>query len=195
MVPSTLETWVNANDLGALGEQLAERRTVRAVEVEPSLVGDADPAQRRAGAPGELLPRHEVGVVLHLGDEDLVALTEVESRVLRLSCNGVREGVGHQVERLGGVLGEHHLLVRSPDEPRDLGPRALVGVGGLLAELVRSAVHGTVDLLAERALGVERTGIPLRGGTGVEVDQWLPVTHGARQDREAGPDRGPAPRR
>ena len=61
-------------DLGALGQQLAERRAVLAVQVEPTLVGDADPAQRGAGAPRQLLPRHEVGVVLHLGDEDLVAL-------------------------------------------------------------------------------------------------------------------------
>ena len=107
----------------------------------------------------------------------------------------LRERVGHEVERLGGVLGEHHLLVGSPDEPGDLGARTLVGVGGLLAELVGAAVHGAVDLLAERALGVERTGIPLRGGAGVEVDQRLPVAHGAGQDREAGPDPGQLPRR
>ena len=62
-----------------------------AVEVEPTLVGDPDPAQGGAGAAGELLPRHEVGVVLHLGDEDLVALTEVEPRVLGLARDGVRE--------------------------------------------------------------------------------------------------------
>ncbi len=106
-------------DLGALGEQVVEVR-----QVEPALVGDADPAQGRAGAARQLLPRHEVGVVLHLGDEDLVTLAQVEPRVLRLSCNGVREGVGDEVERLGGVLGEHHLLVGAADEAGDVVARA-----------------------------------------------------------------------
>jgi hypothetical protein len=56
------------DDLGALGDQRVE-----VVEVEPALVGDGEPAQRRADPLGQQLPRHDVGVVLHLGDDDLVA--------------------------------------------------------------------------------------------------------------------------
>ena len=43
------------------------------VEVDAAVVGDAVPAQRRAGAPGQLLPRDQVGVVLQLGGDDDVA--------------------------------------------------------------------------------------------------------------------------
>ena len=59
------------DDLGPLVEQLAE-----VGQVEAALVGDTEPAQRGAGAAAELLPRHQVGVVLHLGDDDLVAGAE-----------------------------------------------------------------------------------------------------------------------
>ena len=57
--------------LGALGEQAVE-----VGEVEPAVGRDRHPAQGRAGAPAGLLPRDEVGVVLHLGDEHLVAGAE-----------------------------------------------------------------------------------------------------------------------
>ena len=75
--------------------------------VQPAVVGDAEPAQRRAGALREQLPRHDVGVVLHLGDHDLVAGPEARTAGRRAGC---AEGVRHQVDRLGGVLGEHHLV-------------------------------------------------------------------------------------
>ena len=60
------------DDLGALGEQLVDVR-----EVEVAVVGQPEPAQRRAGALGEQLPRDDVGVVLHLGDDDLVARADL----------------------------------------------------------------------------------------------------------------------
>ena len=169
--------------LGALGEEAAE-----VDQVEPSLVGDRDPPQRRASAARELLPRHQVGVVLHLGDEDLVPLAELEPGGLGLSRNGVRERVGHEVERLGGVLGEHHLVGLTADEGGNPRTGPLVAVGGLLRELVRPTVNGRVGLLGVGPLGVEGLRDPVRRGTGVEVDQRLPVADGARQDREVRPD-------
>ena len=60
-------------DLGALGEQAVE-----VGEVEPPVGRDRHPAQGGAGAAAGLLPRDEVGVVLHLGDEHLVARAERE---------------------------------------------------------------------------------------------------------------------
>ena len=77
-------------------------------QVEAAVVGQREPAQRRAGALAEHLPRHEVGVVLHLGDDDLVARAEREPR----ARDGVAEGVGDEVVGLGGVLGEHDLVAR-----------------------------------------------------------------------------------
>ena len=67
-VPSTLETWVNANTLVRSVSRVS--RSVRSSR--PSGVTGT---QRRV-APvrlARLLPRDEVGVVLHLGDEHLVA--------------------------------------------------------------------------------------------------------------------------
>ncbi len=170
----------DGEDLGALGQQVVE-----AVQVERALTVDRDPAQRRPGAPGELLPRHEVGVVLHLGDEDLVTRAQHEAVVLRaLGRRGVGERVGDEVDRLGGVLGEDDLVGRRADERRDGRAGRLEVVGRLLGELVRPAVHRRVVLLVERPLGVEHRDRLVRRGPGVEIDEGTAVAHRARQDRE-----------
>ena len=151
IVPSTLDWCANATTF-------VRSRQLERVEVEPAVVGHAVPAQDRAGAPAQLLPRHEVGVVLQLGDDDLVAGLEREPRRLRAQRGAdrrVRERVGDEVDPLGGVLGEHHLVRVRPDERRDPRARRLVRVGGLLGELVRAAVHCRVVLLQERPLGVQ----------------------------------------
>ena len=75
------------------------------------------------------------------------------------------------------------------DEPGDDRPGGLVRVRGLLGEEVRATVHGGVVLLVELPLGVEHRHRLLRRGAGVEVDQRPPAAHGARQDREVGPQR------
>ena len=116
--------------------------------------------------------------------------------------DALRERVGDEVDPLGGVLGEHHLVRVGPDERRDPRAGRLVGVGGLLGELVRAAVHRGVVLLEERPLGVEHLPRPLGGRPRVEVDQGAAAADGPGQDREVGPDRrrcpaarGPGPAR
>src|SRR3954468_12443254 len=191
IVPRMLDCWVTATSL------------VRSLttlfgggEVQPPVVGEAEPAQGRPGALAQLLPRHEVAVVLHLGHHDLVALTHgVPAERVLLRRGGVGERVGHEVDALGGVAGEDDLaVVLGPDEAGDLGPGRLVEVGRLLGQLVRAAVHGGVVVLVEVPLGVEDGARLLRGRPGVEVDQLLPVAHGAGQNREVGPDRLGVPR-
>mmetsp|Transcript_74937 Transcript_74937/g.193395 ORF Transcript_74937/g.193395 Transcript_74937/m.193395 type:complete len:283 (-) Transcript_74937:553-1401(-) len=68
---------------------------------------------------GDHLPRHEVGVVLHDRDDDLITLTDV----------GATPGVGHHVDRLRSVPCEDDLVdvVRS-DEARYLLARGLEGL-------------------------------------------------------------------
>ena len=65
-------------------------------------------------------------------------------------CGAVGEGVGDEVDRLGGVAGEDDLGGPRPDEPRDGLAGRLVGVGALLGELVGAPVHGGVGALVER---------------------------------------------
>ena len=97
-------------------------------------------------------------MVLQLGDDDLVPRREREPRGFRAepgADRGVAEGVGDEVDALGGVLGEHHLVRVGRHERGDPRP------GGLLGELVRAAVHRGVVPLQERPLGVEHLPGPL----------------------------------
>ena len=94
---------------------------VELAEVEPPVVGQADPAQRRPGLRADLLPRHEVRVMLHLRDHDRVPGPQHEARVdgvrrERRLGRRVGEGVGAEVQALGGVLREHE--VRRPRRRR-----------------------------------------------------------------------------
>jgi hypothetical protein len=152
---------------------------------ETAVVGHAEPAERRAGALGQQLPRHDVGVVLHLRDDDLVAGADPEPLGLGARGGGVAQGVRDEVDALGDVLGEHHLgLVRSADEAGDLQPRALVRLGRLLAELVRRPVDVGVVPGVELLDRVDHLQRLLRGVGAVEVDQRTAVADAARQDRE-----------
>jgi hypothetical protein len=52
-------------------------------QVEPAVVGERDPAQDGARTGAGPLPRHEVRVVLHLRDDDLVAGPQRDSQADR----------------------------------------------------------------------------------------------------------------
>ena len=111
------------DQLGPLGDQVVDVR-----EVEPAVGRHAEPAQRRPGALAQQLPRHDVGVVLHLGDDDLVAGAEREPAAGPRRAR-VAHRVGDQVDRLGDVLGEHDLgRLGRADERGHLDPGALVGL-------------------------------------------------------------------
>jgi hypothetical protein len=145
------------DDLGAVGDH-----RVQIGEVEAAIVGDADPAQRGPGASRELLPRHEVGVMLHLGDHDLVARAEGESRsdqrvnaVHRAGSRSIAERVGHKIYGLGGILGEHDLLGRSADERGHALASGFEFVGGLFGKLVSTAMNSGIVLFVERTLRIE----------------------------------------
>ena len=75
------------DDFGSVGDDLVDGGLD-----QPALVVDRDPAERGPGSLGQKLPRHEVGVVLHLGDDDLVARTDPEP-LRRREGGRVRERV------------------------------------------------------------------------------------------------------
>ena len=90
-----------------------------------------------AGGTAYLLPRDEVGVMLHDGDGDLVTSAEVDDLGKR---------VGHEIERLGGVAREDDLiclraalLVTRSDEAGDALACLLDGSGRLDGEAIQTA--------------------------------------------------------
>ena len=85
--------------LGARAEQLLEF-----VDQEIAVVVDRRPFEHRALPLAQEMPRHDVGVVLHDREHDLVALLQPLAA----------EGIGDQVDRLGGVAGEDDLFLAAP---------------------------------------------------------------------------------
>ena len=117
-------------------------------------------------------------MVLELGRDDYVSRTDDVRRPI------VAKDVGHEVECLGGILGEDHLVRRGPDEPRDIGPARLEGVGGLLHQLVGTAMHRAVRRDQKLPLGVEHLQRFLRRRPGIEIGQLLPAAHHPIHNRE-----------
>ena len=121
-------------------------------------------------------------MVFQFGRDDHIARADDVRRPI------VAEGVGHEIECLGGVLGEYHLVWCGPDEPRDIGPARLEGVGGLLHQLVRTTVHCTVGGGQKLTFGIEDLHRLLRRRPGIQVGQSVPTPHHPIQNREIGAD-------
>ena len=97
-VPSAFETWATATS-----RVRGSRAAVANASSRARRVVDRRHAQARAGALAQHLPGHDVGVVLHVGDQDLVARRR----------RGAPEALRHQVDRLGGAAHEDDLARRS----------------------------------------------------------------------------------
>ena len=79
---------------------LGEEGVEQARSSRPIVAGDGQVDKLGAGALGEQLPRDDVAVVLHLGEQDLVAGLDV------LRAPGLRD----EVDALGGAAGEDDLV-------------------------------------------------------------------------------------
>ena len=172
---------VRAGDVGLVGkgDNLDGVVELERVEVDAAVLGHRIPLQFSSGAARELLPRHEVGVVLQLRDDDGVALTHSER-----ARAGIAQHVRDQVQRLGRIFRERDLVVVRADEGGDGLAGGLVRVGGLFRQLVGAAVHGRVAAEHEVALGVPHPLRALRRRPRIQVHQRLAAAHGARKDRE-----------
>jgi len=157
-----------AQDVAAMGEGqdagggAEEPVEGGAVQMAPIVHGDHP--HRGAGDPGRLPPRHEVAVVLHLRDEDLVAGPQT----------GPSVGVRHEVEGFGGAAGEHDPAgVHAAERPGHDVAGALEGGRGLFRHAMYAAVHVGVHLAV---VARERLHHRLRGerrGRAVQVDQLV----------------------
>ena len=92
-------------------------------------LGGVEVDELGTGLAADLLPRNQVGVVLHDGDDDLVA---------GLQHRG-RKALGDQVERLTRVAGEDDLVgLGGADEVGDLMTHLRDGLGGLDGQRVQA---------------------------------------------------------
>ena len=140
---------------------------------------DGHEAQFDADILGQHLPRDEVRVVLHLGEQHDVAFLEVRPT----------PRVRAQVDRLGGAAGEEQPVRLEPEPVGDGDARPLVGGRRFGGEGVHGAVHVRVVLLV--VIGHRLYDLPrlLGGGGVVQIDQRTPRWEHARQDREIRPNR------
>ena len=161
MVPSVFETWVNATSFG-----FSRSSTSRTSRRRIAVVGDRDELEVAVLLLDQDLPRDEVCVVLHLGEDDLVAAADV------LAAPRIRD----EVDRLGRVAGEDDLVaVRRVDEPPDAGAGLLVLGRRLLADRVDAAMDVGVVLAVVVGQRIDDDRRLLAGRRGVEVDQRVPV--------------------
>ena len=162
----------DGDDLRSIRQQRPQVR-----EVERAVLGQWDEPQDRPGGLGRELPGHQVRMMLHDGQEDLVALMEELPAV----------PVGHQVGRLGGPPVEHDARgVRCPDERGEFRPGFLEQRRRLLGQRVDGPVEVRVVPLVVLGHGVDDLPRLLAGVRAVEVHQWL-VPDQTVQDREVLP--------
>ena len=157
------------DELGTGGKQSLEGH-----EVDLAARRDGRDNDLGAGALGDDLPRHDVGVVLEMGEQDLVAGLEV----------GPAPALGHEIDALGGAAHEDAAPgVLEAEELRDGSAGGLVGGGGLLAQEMYAAVDVGVLLGVIALEGLDDDRGLLGGGRVIEVGQRT-AAHGTSQDRE-----------
>ena len=161
----------DADQFGLRGEQF-----LVFIQQEVAFIVHGDDAEHDAALQGLELPGDDVAVVLHRGDDDLVACLH-----LRLT-----EGGCQQVDALRGAAGEDDFVCRAGVDELAHGLAAgLVQLRGLLGEEVHAAVHVGVGVVVFVGDGLHHLAGLLGGGAVVQVDQGLAVD-GAAQDGEIG---------
>ena len=161
----------HGDDLGARA-QLG----VEVVHVQFAVGEHRHGAQLGAETRTRQLPRHDVGVVLHVRDEHFVAFAKHQRRVAR----------GHQIDGLGGAPRPDHLARGAGvDALGDGFPRRFKGAGGFVRKPVRAAMHIGVAAAVVVLQRLQHLPRLLRGGGVVEIDHVRDIA----QQRKVGPPR------
>ena len=138
--------------------------------------------ERRARALGEELPRHEIAVMLHLGEQDDVARAHDLVRPRRCATR-----------LMLSVVPRVKMISRLPRRGRRQPLSGVfVGGGGPIAQLVESAMDVAVVVFVVMRQGVDDRARFLRGRRIVEIDQRMSVDR-LVQDRKILADRLPGP--
>ena len=132
---------------------------------EHALIGHGNDAQTDTTAFTQQLPRHDIRVMLHFGDDDLITLVQ---QFAERGC--------HQIDALRGAACKDdfaHLV--GPDE----AAHAVASLFHTFGHLLRQVVHPTMDVGVhchiQFALGVNDTLRLLRRGRVVEIHQRFAV--------------------
>ena len=163
----------DGHDLGAVVQQL-----LVFVQQHLARVVHRNHADLRALGGSQLLPRHDVGVVFEVADDDLVTRTDVLAA----------PAFGHQVDGLGGAAHKDDFVhIRRVDEFLHPLTGAFVGVGGAGGEFMRGAVDVRVFVLVKIRDAVD-DGLRLVGRGGVVEPHQRLAVHPLAQDGEVAPD-------
>ncbi len=157
----------NGDDL-----DLRRQQAVEGGHVERAIIKDRHVPQDEAFAFGQHVPRHDIGVVLHLCRQDFVT-----------GLQTFTETEGDQIDGFGGRLGENDLIDARVDKTRNGLTAGLIGVGRFVGQAVQTTVHIGVGMTHGVRHGVyDGIGL-LRAGAAIEIDQRLAIDL-TRQDRK-----------
>ena len=129
------------------------------------------------------LPRHNVRVMLHDRNNDLIAFRH----------ELVAEGTDHQIQCLGSAAGEDNLLcLPGIDKLPHRLARRFVQVGGLLREVMNATMHVGIHVKIFVSHGIKHAQRLLCRCSIVEIDQ-RPVVNRTGKDRKILTDSLPQP--
>ena len=171
--PESVRDMSHGHQAGAFAEQ-----ALVGLHVELTAIVDGDHLELGSGVGTYQLPRHDIRMMLHLGDEHLVSRLEPRPQ----------EAPGHQVDAFRGTAHEDDLVFpRGAQESSGGFAGGFVAVGRSLGEGVHAAVDVRVGAAVARYQGVDhRLGL-VRGRRAVEIDQGLAVDL-LIESRKVGPD-------
>ena len=178
-----LEVDDRAEHVGHIGQchdlGLRSHRVDHGLRIQIAVHVCIDPFQHRTETFAQEVPGDDVGVVLHHGQNDLVAGLDA----------GHGPAVGDEIEGLGPVRDEDDLFFGGrSDEACDLGAYCFVIIGRQIGQEMQAAVNvGIFHFVC----GVHRINDGLRflsRRTIVQIDQSR-IVHLSRQDREVFADR------
>src|SRR5271166_1629292 len=154
------------------------QKTLQRLHIEFAGVGYARDPQLDATIIPQHLPRHDVGVVLHLTDQHRVAAAQERAS----------KAVSDEVDRLRAVAREDDLLpARRADERCDLVPHGLICLGRTFAHPVQATMDVGVLRLHNVAHRIDHDARLLGGRGAVEIHERLPPDP-LGEDREGPPD-------
>ncbi|AEW73302.1 hypothetical protein EcWSU1_01864 [Enterobacter ludwigii] len=153
------------------------QQRVELLKLEGAINIQWDHPQLRTDTLTEHLPRHDIGMVLHLGDDDVIPRVDLR----------VAPAVGNKVDPLGGTTHKHQFLWRACiEESGDLGTHIFHTLGRLRTHGVDTPVHGGITVAVEFRFRFDHLIRFLRAGRTVQIRQGQTV-HFTGQNRKICP--------